>query len=62
MNWPVARRSAVGATTKILHELNHGETGKGDPLWGLKPALLETAIHRGFGGRFMEVSIRFMEV
>ena len=51
----MARRSAVGAATQIHHELNRGETGKGDPLWGLKPALLETAIHGGFGGRLMEV-------
>ena len=58
----MARRSAVGAATQFLHELNHGETGKSGPLWGLNPRWLVVVIHGGFGGRFMEVWSRFMEV
>ena len=61
-NWPMARRSAVGAATQNLHELNHGETGKSDPLWSLNPRWPVVVIHGGFGGRFMEVWVRFMEV
>ena len=62
-----ARRSAVGAATQFHHELNHGETGKCDPLWGGNPALLVRPIHEGFGGHFMEVwanswRFGFMEV
>ena len=54
-----ARRSAVGAATQFHHELNHGETGKGDPLWGLNTALPVWPIHGGFGGHFMVVLVRF---
>ena len=57
-----ARRSAVGAATQFHHELNHGETGKTDPLWGRGTVVLERPIHGGFGGQFMEVWVRFMEV
>ena len=53
------RRSAVGATTQFHHELNHGETGKRDRLWGLKAALPVQPIHGGFGGHFMVVLVRF---
>ena len=35
----MARRSAVGAVPQNRRELNHGETGKGDPFWGLKPVV-----------------------
>ena len=31
-NGPLGVRSAVGATTHFLHELNHEETGKSGPL------------------------------
>ena len=55
-----ARRSAVGAPTQFHHELNRGETGKGGPLWGLKPDGTVRPIHGGFRGQFMVVLIRFM--
>ena len=32
---------AVAAVSQIHRELIHGETGNCDPLWGLKPPLLE---------------------
>ena len=57
-----ARRSAVGAQTPFPHELNHGETEKGDPLWGRGTAFTVWLFHEGFGGHFMEVWTRFMEV
>ena len=57
-----ARRSVVGAPTQFHHELNHGETGKGDPLCGLKAPFTVWPIHGGFGRHFMEVWVRFMEV
>ena len=56
-----ARRSAVGAPTPFPHELNHGEIGKSDPLWGQCTALPVRPFHGGFGGQFMEVWARFME-
>ena len=62
MHWTMAWRTAVDATTHFLHELIHGETGKSGPLWGLKAPLFKFVIHGGFGGRFMEVWVRFMEV
>ena len=43
-------------------EKNHGETGKGDPLWGLNPAVMARPFYGGFGGHFMEVWARFMEI
>ena len=43
-------------------ESNHGETGKDHPFWDLKRAMLERPNHGGFGGQFMEVWARFMEV
>ena len=36
VNWLMARRSAVGAASQNRRELIHGETGKGDPFWGLE--------------------------
>ena len=48
--------------TQFRHELNHGETGKVDPLWGPSPAVMVRPFHGGFGGHFMEVWVRFMEV
>ena len=62
MNWPRARRSAVGATAPFHHELYHGETANGDPLWDLKPALPVRPFHGGFGGPFMVIRIQFMVI
>ena len=43
----LARRSVVATAWQCHRELNHGETKKGDPLWGLK--------QRCPSGRFMVV-------
>ena len=42
VNWLMARRSVVGAAPQIRRESNHGETGKGDPFWGLNARWLAT--------------------
>ncbi len=49
VNWPMARRSAVGQASQFRHESNHGETGKGGPLWGLKSARTVWPNHGVFG-------------
>ena len=36
VNWLLVRRNAVGAASQNRRELIHGETGKGDPFWGLE--------------------------
>ena len=38
----LARRGVVGAASQKRRELNHGRTGKVDPLWGLKAGVLAT--------------------
>ena len=53
---------ASGAPTQFHHELNHGEMGKGDPLWGLKPGMLARPIHGGSGGHFMVIWAQFMVI
>ena len=42
-----ARCNAGGAPVQFRHELNHGETRKGDPFWGRCTALLVLPIHGG---------------
>ena len=61
VNWLMVRRSAVGAASQIHRESNHGETGNGDPLWGLKPAVLARPNHGNyFRSNIMVVWNRFM--
>ena len=55
-------RSAGGATTPCHHELNHGETGNCDPLWGLKPVMPVRPFHGGFGDPFMVIWAQFMVI
>ena len=43
-------------------ELIHGETGNGDPLWGLNPVMLVRPIHGGFGSHFMVIWTQFMVI
>ena len=55
----LARRSAVGAAPRNHRELIHGETGNGDPLWGLNPAVPVWPIHGGLGAHFMVIWTQF---
>ena len=48
VNWPMAQRGVVGAVPQNRRELNHGETGKGDPFWGWKPVVGVWPDHGGF--------------
>ena len=45
----LARRSLVATAPWIPRELDHGETGKGDPLWGLNPPRTVWAFQGGLG-------------
>ena len=47
-NSSLARHSADGAATQNHRESNHGETGKGDPCWDWKAAVLARPNHGGF--------------
>ena len=38
VNWRMGRRGTLGSESQIRRESNHGETGKGAPLWGLNAA------------------------
>ena len=44
----LARRGVAGAASQKRHDSNHEETGKGDPLWGLKTAFGVWPNHGGF--------------
>ena len=66
VNWPVARRTAVGAASPNRRGSIHGETGKGDPFWGLKPQRTVWPNHgsfrtisRGFGAksRYFQITV-----
>ena len=48
----------LGAEPQNYRESNHGETGKGDPFWGLKSRLCVWANHGGFGSHFTGVRSR----
>ena len=62
VNWRMGRRSTVAAESRNHRDLIHGETGNGDPLWGLKPALPVRPIHGGSRGHFMVIWTQFMVI
>ena len=55
VNWRMGRRGSLGPESQIHRESNHGETGKGGPLWGLNAESVKWPNH----GSFEAISWRF---
>ena len=51
---------ALGAASQNHRESNHGETGKGNPIRGLKAKSVKWPNHGGFGSHFRGIRYRIV--
>ena len=48
VNWRMGRRGTLGSESQNHRESNHGETGKGGPLWSVNPSVPVWPNHGSF--------------